>query len=174
VAGLRHLQRIGQLGLALLQRILRPLVLGDVAGYCLEARHLAIFLDQLTVLSKPDLTAIFRENGEFGIGIINPLCDLAAEERNSLFAYVRADQCWIVLADKLPFLVSGNSKSRLIYKCEMSRLVRPVDKITCIFHQCPIMSLSLPQRLERSLPLGFRLLALGDIFMHENKVFRFA
>ena len=60
--------------------------------------------------------------------------------------------------NNLLFFISCNTDRRHIYESEKAIIVRPEDYIARIFHQRPIPLLALPQRFERSLPLGLRLL----------------
>ena len=110
--------------------------------------------DQLRILPKPELMALFREQGIFQICILNPFYELTTEEFHGLVTHVRMDQCRIMLPHHFLFFVSRNTDSRRIYKGEVSAVVRPEDDITRIFHQCPIPILVLSQHLLRPLALG--------------------
>ena len=120
---------------AVSQFLLDPLAVGDVAGHRLETDHMAIFHDQLGVLPKPDLMAVFGDNGTFVIGILNPLYQLTTEELHGFVTHVRADKCRIMFSDNLLFFVSRNPERRRIYEGEASRVVRFEDDIARIFHQ---------------------------------------
>jgi hypothetical protein len=136
-----------------LQRLLRPLALGDVPSHGEEPGEGPSFENELDPLPEPDLLAGARDHRELAVGIGDALLPLVLVEPPGLLAVVGPDPLAEAGVEESALRGPEHLHHRRVEVDEAAFRVRPVDEVVRRLHELAVLGLARAEAARR-LALG--------------------